>query len=97
MSLKNALTKASIYQIDENALLDGVVKILDGYEAFSDTSDLNEKLYMGTVFSDILGEDFEKKKTHPTQGIQNQKTLAQLNELNNLVNTDYFMVINTKQ
>ena len=84
--LKSIMTKLSLVSIPENALLDGVVKLLDGREMFRDTDDeLDEKIYAGHVFEDILGEENGLRTvTH--------KTYEQLEELSKLVSQDYVLI-----
>jgi len=92
--LSKAVSFVTMTQIDESVLSPAVVRILNGYEAFTDTDNTTEeRIYMGTVFSDILGEDDEKKKLNPKSGIKNKETLAELEELNHLVDTEYFQII----
>ena len=82
----------SIQTIPENALLDGVVKLLKGREAFKDASEMNEVIYQGDVFEEILGELEEIKKNHWIAQQPLQKVVDQLNELAELISADYVMV-----
>lgn len=51
--------KLSVAQITMDSLVHDIEKALVGREAFEDTSDLNERLFQGDVFEDILGEHSE--------------------------------------
>lgn len=93
--LKKIITSLSMMQIDENALLDGVVKQLNGREAFVDKS-TNEVIYQGDVFEGILGEIQELIDMKLTNQIPSQKVISQLEELAEIVSADYIMVINRK-
>jgi hypothetical protein len=90
-NLKDVLHKVSMTQIPENALLDRVVKELEGRECFKDTDeDLGERIYNGDVFSQILGEfgEIEGTPMYPQK-----KVMEQLNELNELIDTDYIQIV----
>jgi hypothetical protein len=91
--LSVVITKVSITQIPENALIDGVVKQLRGREMFTDADpDLGERIYSGDVFEAILGElgEMEDSPLYP-----NEKTITQLEELAKLINTEYVQVTMT--
>jgi hypothetical protein len=91
--LKSVLNKVEIIQIPENALLDGVVKELRGREMFVDSDvTLDERIYSGDVFEQILGEQSEMGDS-PIR-INNLKVLDQLNELTLLVTTEYVQITN---
>jgi hypothetical protein len=88
--LKSVMTRMTIMTIPENALLDGVVKQLDGRESFKDTDrTLNEKVYQGDVFEAIASELDQMKDTI---GYPSQKVIDQLEELAKLVDTDYVLI-----
>ena len=74
-----------IGQIDENNLLDGVVKLLKNMESFVDVQKgIGDKLYPADVFEKILNIF-----------VCSDKTLAQLQELvMYFIDYDYIMVIN---
>jgi hypothetical protein len=89
-NLSSVLNKVSMTQIPEDALLHRVVKELEGREVFTDTAiDLGEQIYSGDVFSQILGElaELEGTSMYPQK-----KVMEQLNELNELIDTDYIQV-----
>jgi hypothetical protein len=88
--IKDVMTRMTIMTIPENALLDGVERLLAGRESFKDTDKtLNEKVYQGDVFEAILGE-VEGLKGSPMY--PSQKTLGQLEELAEFVDTDYVLI-----
>ena len=92
--LKSVMTKLSLVSIPENALLDGVVKLLDGREMFRDTDDsLDEKIYAGHVFEDILSEMSDEDATTIIDDKPLfSKTYRQLVELSELVSQDYVLI-----
>lgn len=88
--IKSVLTKVTITQIPENALLDRVVRELKGREMFVDTDeDLGERIYSGDVFEAILGEfgELEDTPMYPQK-----KVMEQLEELAELIDTDYIQI-----
>lgn len=88
--IKGVMTRMTIMTIPENALLDGVERLLAGRESFKDTDKtLNEVVYQGDVFEAILGEVLELKGSpmYPSQ-----KVLGQLEELAEFVDTDYVLI-----
>jgi len=87
VQLSSVLAPMTMTAIPENALLDGVVKLLKGREVFNDATDMNEKIYLGDVFTEIFGEIAEMT-IHSTP----QKVLDQLDELAQLINADYVMI-----
>lgn len=80
VKLSTVLAPLSMTAIPENALLDGVVRLLKGREAFKDATDMKEKIYHGSIFSEIHELVIDKKVN------------KQLMELAGLINTDYVMV-----
>jgi hypothetical protein len=92
--LKSVMTRMTIMTIPENALLDGVVKQLDGRESFKDTDKtLNEKIYQGDVFEAIASElEQNKKFLDACMLYPNEKVINQLEELAKLVDTDYVLI-----
>lgn len=89
--LHSVITKLSVVSIPENALLHGVVKLLEGREAFKDTDDtLDEKMYAGHIFEDIAGEQAELEDGHMFKA--QQKVLDQLDELAELIGEDYVLI-----
>jgi hypothetical protein len=91
--IHNVLTKLSVVSIPENAILDSVIRLLDEREAYVHTdSDLDEKMYAGHIFEDILGEQGELEGS-PMQC--NDKTMQQLLELAELVSEDYVLITKT--
>lgn len=94
--LAQVITSLSLMQIDENALLHDVVKLLKGRETFIDETNNNEVIYQGDVFGDILGAIQEAIDMKLTAEIPNAKTISQLEELAKIVAGDYIMVINRK-
>lgn len=91
--IKKVLHKMSIMTIPENALLDGVVKLLEGREAFTDITDMNERIYQGDIFEEIGGAIAEIMKLNPKSRIlPSQKVIDQIDELAKLVDTDYLMI-----
>ena len=88
--IKTVLHKVSMTQIPENALLDRVVKELEGRECFKDTDeDLRERIYTGDVFEAILGElgEMEDTPMYPPN-----KVMEQLAELAELIDTEYVQI-----
>jgi hypothetical protein len=89
--IKSVTTELTVASIPENALLDGVVKLLDGREMFRDTDDsLDEKMYAGHVFEDIANEQAEMGGS-PFR-VKNQKVLDQLDALAEFVSHDYVLI-----
>ncbi len=89
--IKSVTTELTIASIPENALLDGVVKLLDGREMFKDTDDsLDEKMYAGHVFEDIACEQAEIEDGHFMKAPQ--KVLDQLDALAEFVSHDYVLI-----
>lgn len=89
--LKTVLNKVSMIQIPENAILDGIIRELEGREAFRDTDgSLNERIFEGSVFEQILGEQGEMG-ANPLR-IKEKKVLQQLEELAELVDSDYVQI-----
>jgi len=89
--LKTVIQKVSMIQIPENAILDRIIRELDGREAFSDAdSELNEKIYYGSVFETILGEfgELEETPMYPQK-----KVMEQLEELAELSDCEYIQII----
>ncbi len=77
-------------QIPENALLDGVIKLLSDRESFIDADkDLNERIYTGDVFQAIAGELAEMKGS-PL--IPSKKVVDQINELAELIDSEYIQI-----
>jgi hypothetical protein len=88
--IKSVLTKVTITQIPENALLDRVVRELKGREMFVDTDeDLGERIYSGDVFEAILGEfgELEGTPMYPQK-----KVMEQLLELAEIIDTEYVQI-----
>ena len=89
--IKSVTTELTVASIPENALLHGVVKLLEGREMFKDTDDsLDEKMYAGHVFEDIATEQAQYEDGHMFK--QPQKVLDQLDALAEFVNHDYVLV-----
>jgi hypothetical protein len=89
--IKSVTTELTIASIPENALLDGVVKLLDGREMFKDTDDsLDEKMYAGHVFEDIATEQAQYEDGHMFKAPQ--KVLDQLDALAEFVSHDYVLI-----
>ena len=89
--IKSVTTELTIASIPENAVLDGVVKLLDGREMFKDTDDsLDEKMYAGHVFEDIACEQEEIEDGHFMKAPQ--KVLDQLDALAEFVSHDYVLI-----
>lgn len=84
--LKSVLHKVTITQIPENALLDSVIKELNGREMFIDADDtLGERMYAGDVFEAIASELAETDN-------YSLKLMAQLDELAMLIDTEYVQI-----
>ena len=89
--IQSVMTKLSVVSIPENALLHGVVKLLEGREAFKDSDDtLDEKMYAGDIFEDIASELAQHPDGHMFK--PQQKVLDQLDELAELVSEDYVLI-----
>ena len=89
-NIKSVFNKISIIQIPENALLDGVVKLLSGRESFIDADlDLRERIYTGDIFEAIAGELAEMKDSmlYPIK-----KVVDQIDELAELIDSDYVQI-----
>jgi hypothetical protein len=92
-SLKDVLHKVSMTQIPENALVHGVVKALNGAECFKDTDEeLGERIYTGDIFESVLSTNEEIPENSPLK-ITDKKTLNQLEELAELIDTEYVQII----
>ncbi len=94
------ITDAKMAQINENALLDGVVKALKGREQFEDTEEtLGERIYNADVIEDILGEQSElqkaAKKKQLVKGflLLSDKSIAQLEELSDALGEYQYLQI----
>jgi len=88
--MKTVISKLSMVSIPEMALIHGVVKLLDGREAFKDADSSNqERIYYGDVFEAILNEIGESGHTVICPP---QKVIDQLEELSKLVSSDYVMI-----
>lgn len=89
------LTSATLQQIGENVLLEGVLKVLNGREAFNDADYPNntERIYHGDVFEAILGENAEIKDDSVMK-ITDKAVLDQLEELSIFVDADYLQIVN---
>lgn len=85
---KKALHKQNIMVISENALLDGIVRELEGRETFGRNEE-NERIFDGSIFETILNEQFLAQGTVLDKG---KKVYNQLQELSKLVDADYVMV-----
>ncbi len=91
-SLKDVFNKVSMIQIPENALVHGVVKALKGAEAFTDTDEeLDERIYTGDIFESVLCTNCEIPEDSPLK-ITDKKTLDQLEELAELVDSEYVQI-----
>ncbi len=91
--LKSVINVVTMTQIPENALVHGVVRQLQDREAFRDVDiTLNERIYQGDVFESILSENLQMLETCSPFAITDIKTLIQLAELAELIDTDYVMV-----
>lgn len=92
MSIKTVIGNLSIQTIPENALLDGVVRELEGREAFKDADpNNNERIYHGDVFEAIASEYAQMEdSTSPLK--PSKKVLDQLDELAELISADYVLV-----
>lgn len=89
---KSVIGNLSIQTIPENALLDSVVKHLEGREAFKDADpNNNERIYHGDVFEAIASEIAQIKDTDNLTGYE-KKNFDQLNELAELISADYVLV-----
>ena len=54
---KHVTTKLKMLQINSNAIIQPVMELMKGQEAFCDTFDtLDEKIYQGSIFDEILKE-----------------------------------------
>lgn len=89
--IADVMTRMTIMTLPENALLDGVVKEMKSREAFKDATEMDEVIYQGDIFEEILGEEYEYKNIHGKFGIS-EKVIKQLEELAQLVDTDYVLV-----
>ena len=79
----------------ENVLLDDVVKLLKGREAFKDVTDMSERIFQGDIFAEISGEIAEVEKSELKGKLYElvpKKVINQINELAQLVDTDYVMI-----
>jgi len=88
VKLSTVLAPLSMVAIPENALLDGVVKLLKGREAFDDATRVSEKIYHGGIFEEISSELAE----YPNDEQVPKKVLDQLDELAEMIESDYIMV-----
>jgi hypothetical protein len=91
--LKAVTTELTVASIPSNAILDGVIRLLQGREIFRDTDDsLDEKMYAGHVFEDIASEQAQLPDGHRFK--QSQKVLDQLDVLAEFVSHDYVLITN---
>lgn len=88
--LHSVITTMSIMTIPENALLHGVVNRLEGRLAFKDATGMNEEIYHGDVFAEILSEIYEQAGKRFEANLQ--KIVNQLEELSELVSADYVLI-----
>lgn len=89
--IKSVTTELTVASIPENVLLDGVIKLLEGREAFSHTDDsLDEKMYAGHVFEDIANEQAQYEDGHIFK--ESKKVLDQLDVLAEFVSHDYVLI-----
>ena len=91
--IKSVTTELTIASIPSNAILDGVIRLLQGREMFCDVDlSLDEKIYAGHVFEDIASEQAELPDGHRFK--QSQKVLDQLDVLAEFVSHDYVLITN---
>ena len=89
--IKNVINKAGISQIPENALLDEIVRELDGREMFTDADPTNkERLYSGDIFEQIASEQAQLNDGSLLK--RSKKALQQLDELAELIDTEYVQI-----
>ena len=89
--IKSVTTELTVASIPNNAILDGVIRLLQGREIFRDTDDsLDEKMYAGHVFEDIASEQAQLPDGHRFK--QPKKVLDQLDALAEFVSHDYVLV-----
>ncbi|HEY4755776.1 MAG TPA: hypothetical protein VIH28_06965 [Ignavibacteriaceae bacterium] len=94
-NILKSMHKMSIMTMPENVLLDDVVKLLKGREAFKDVTDMSERIFQGDIFAEISGEIAEVEKSELKGKLYElvpKKVINQINELAQLVDTDYVMI-----
>lgn len=90
-TLKDLITSLSVQSICEDVLVHGIVKAMQGREMFTDTDDeLDEKMYAGHVFEDLLTEQAEMPDNMKPKLLP--KEMEQLEELAKIVNADYVLI-----
>ena len=95
IGISKVVTKLTMLQIPENALLHDIVKLLSGRESFLDAdSDNNERIYTGDIFEAIFCELVEEMDSGVS--IPSKKVLGQLNELSQICDADYVQIIDCK-
>ena len=89
--IKSVTTKLTVASIPNNAILDGVIKLLEGREMFRDVDEsLEERMYAGHVFEDIATEQAQYEDGHIFKAPQ--KVLDQLDALAEFVSHDYVLI-----
>jgi len=95
IGISKVVTKLTMLQIPENALLHDIVKLLSGRESFLDAdSDNNERIYTGDIFESIFCEMFEGIDSGFST--TSEKVMEQLNELSQICDADYVQIIDCK-
>ncbi len=83
--LIDTMRDSSLTQISRSAMSEGLLKALDGREAFTDTNvELGETIYEASVFEEVLGENV----------VTDVDVLQELTLLSQLVMTEYVQVVN---
>jgi len=91
--LKSVINVITMTQIPEMALIWGVERELRGRETFKDANPThNERIYHGSIFKTLLEENAQLVETCSPFAIGDKKTLRQLAELAELIDTDYVMI-----
>lgn len=95
-NLKSVITKVSMIQIPEDAILHRIVEDLKGREAFVDVDDSqNEKIYYGDVF-EVIGSEYGEFKKKQSSLCPQEKVFNQIDELAKLSDSEYVQIINCK-
>ena len=85
------LTELTIASIPESDLLDGVIKLLQGREMFTDVDlSLEEYMFAGHVFEDIASEQAQYEDGHMFKA--SKEVLDQLDVLAECVSHDYVLI-----
>jgi hypothetical protein len=88
---KHVTGKMKMLQIHSDAIIEQVISLMKGQEAFCDTFDtLDEKIYTADIFSTLL-KDIKTKIVKSELTPNNLKAIKQLKELKKLVKKYHYI------